>query len=91
VVPTPEQHPFRRYFDAGLVVTLNTDNRLISRTTLTEEYWRAHRHLGLGWEELKEVSLLGFQAAFLPYEAKVSLLEEVEEEMARIEREAPRP
>lgn len=91
VVPTLEQHPFRRYFDAGLVVTLNTDNRLISGTTLTEEYWRAHRHLGLGWEELKEVALLGFQAAFLPYEAKVSLLEEVEEEMARIEREAPRP
>jgi adenosine deaminase len=81
VAPSFAEHPFRRYFDAGLVVTLNTDNRLISGTTLTDEYWLAHQHLGFTWEELKEVALLGFQAAFLPYEAKVNLLEEVEGEM----------
>ena len=86
-MPTYEAHPFRRYFDAGLVVTLNTDNRLISDTTLTDEYWLAHQHLGLGWEELKEVAFLGFQAAFLPYEAKVNLLEEMEGEMAGLEGE----
>lgn len=81
VAPTFADHPFRRYFDAGLVVTLNTDNRLVSGTTLTDEYWLAHRHLGFAWEELTEVALLGFQAAFLPYEAKINLLEEVEEEL----------
>ncbi len=85
VAPTFAEHPFRRYFDAGLVVTLNTDSRLLSGTTLTDEYWLAHQHLGLGWEELAEVSLLGFQAAFLPYEAKVNLLEEIEEELLRLE------
>jgi adenosine deaminase len=79
VASTFADHPFRRYFDAGLIVTLNTDNRLVSGTTLTDEYWLAHQHLGLGWEDLVEVSLLGFQSAFLPYQAKVSLLEEVEE------------
>lgn len=81
VAPTVAEHPFRRYFDAGLVVTLNTDSRLMSGTTLTREYWLAHEELGLGWEELKEVALLGFQSAFLPYAAKVNLLEEVEEEI----------
>ncbi len=81
VTPSSAEHPFRRYFNAGLVVTLNTDNRLMSGTTLTNEYWMAHEHLGLGWEDLKEVALLGFQSAFLPYEAKVNLLEEVEEEI----------
>jgi adenosine deaminase len=85
VASSYREHPFRRYFDAGLVVTLNTDNRLVSGTTLTEEYWLAHQHLGLEWEELKEVTFLGFQAAFLPYEAKVNLLEEVEEEIRRLE------
>ncbi len=80
-VPSVSEHPFRRYFDAGLVVTLSTDNRLFSATTLTEEYWLAHEHLGFGLEELREVSLLGFQSAFLPYEAKVNLLEEVEAEL----------
>lgn len=84
VAETFAEHPFRRYFDAGLVVTLNTDNRLFSNTTLTDEYWLAHQHLGLGLDELKEVSLLGFQSAFLPYEAKVNLLEEVEEELSTL-------
>jgi adenosine deaminase len=82
VAPTLGEHPIRRYFDAGLVVTLNTDNRLISGTTLTDEYWLAHRHLGFSLDELREISLLGFQAAFLPYEAKVNLLEEVEAELS---------
>lgn len=84
VATSVAQHPFRRYFDAGLVVTLNTDNRLVSGTTLTEEYWLAHRELGLSWDELVEVSLLGFQAAFLPYEAKVRILTEVEAEMEEL-------
>jgi len=86
VAPSFAEHPFRRYFDAGLIVTLNTDNRLLSGTTLTEEYWLAHQHLDLTWDELVEVALLGFQAGFLPYEAKVNLLEEVEEELAGMER-----
>jgi len=85
VVPSLTAHPFRRYFDAGLVVTLSTDNRLMSGTTLTHEYWLAHRHLGLTWDELKEVALLGFQAAFLPYQAKLGLLERVEGEMGGLE------
>src|SRR6202011_1298224 len=34
-------HPFREYFDRGLNVTLNTDNRLMSGTTLTDEYVHA--------------------------------------------------
>lgn len=88
VAPTYREHPFRRYFDRGLVVTLNTDNRLMSGVSLTDEYWIAHKELGLSWEELKEVAFLGFQAAFLPYGAKVSLLQDVEKEMERLE-EAP--
>ncbi|MFC1661960.1 adenosine deaminase [Gemmatimonadota bacterium] len=82
VTPTLRNHPLRRYFDAGLVVTLNTDSRLISGTTLTEEYWLAHEHLGFGWEELKEISLMGFQAAFLPHDKKLELLERARGEMA---------
>jgi len=78
VASTYAEHPFRRYFDAGLVVTLHTDNRLMSATTLTDEYWLAHQHLGMNWEELKEIAFLGFQAAFLPHGAKVNLLQEVE-------------
>lgn len=80
-VPSYDEHPIRSYFDQGLVVTLNTDNRLVSGTTLTDEYWKAHRHLGFTWPELQQVAHMGFQSAFLPQAEKVALLERVELEM----------
>ena len=45
-------HPFREYFDRGLNVTLNTDNRLMSATTLTDEYVFAAEHLDLAIRRL---------------------------------------
>ena len=83
-VPSYEEHPLRAYFDEGLVVTLNTDNRLVSGTTVTDEYWKAHQHLGFTWDELKQVARMGFQSAFLPRDEKVALLDRVELEMAAI-------
>ena len=83
-VPSYEEHPVRSYFDQGLVVTLNTDNRLVSGTTLTDEYWKAHRHLGFTWPELQQVARMGFQSAFLPQHEKIALLERVEQEMGAL-------
>ncbi len=87
-VPSFEDHPLRLYFDEGLVVTLNTDNRLMSATTVTEEYWRAHEHLGFTWAELTRVALMGFESAFLPYREKATLLREVGAEIAVLDAEA---
>jgi adenosine deaminase len=83
-VPSFAEHPLRRYFDEGLVVTLNTDNRLISGTTLTDEYWRAHEHLGFTWEELVRVARMGFESAFLPHVVKAEVLRRVDEETAAL-------
>jgi len=69
-------HPFREYFDQGLNVTLNTDNRLMSATTLTDEYVYAAEHLGFTMEELAGVALNGFESAFLPWEERLMLIEE---------------
>lgn len=87
-VPSFEEHPLRLYYDEGLVVTLNTDNRLMSGTTVTEEYWRAHKYLDFTWDELCEIAVMGFQSAFLPYQDKVQLVEAVREEIARISKSA---
>jgi len=84
-----EEHPLRLYYDEGLVVTLNTDNRLVSGTTLTDEYWRAHRHLGFGWEELMDVARMGFQSAFLSWPEKQAMLARVEEEVRGLEVGSP--
>ncbi len=84
-VASYEEHPLRQYYDAGLVVTLNTDNRLMSGTTVTDEYWKAHEHLGFTWEELKRVARMGFEAAFLHRGEKDRLITAVEREIAGLE------
>lgn len=74
-------HPVRLYFDEGLVVSLHTDNRLMSRTTVTEEYFRAWQHLGFTLPEIGEMVLNGFRSAFLHFAERQRLLAEVEGEV----------
>jgi adenosine deaminase len=83
-----ETHPLRSYFDRGMNVTLNTDNRLMSGTTLTDEYVYASRHLDFNLDELCTLALNGFESAFLPWEQRVKLLNEVSQEMASLTAEA---
>jgi adenosine deaminase len=76
-VPSLEAHPIETYVHANIPVTVNTDNRLFSRTSVTEELWRVYQHSNLTPQELREVALNGFRYAFLPYEQKQSLLRTV--------------
>lgn len=78
-VPGFDAHPVRRYHDEGLAVSLHTDNRLMSGTTVTEEYVRAAAYLGFTPAELSEITLNAFRGAFLPWAEKQALLAEVEE------------
>jgi adenosine deaminase len=77
-------HPFREYFDRGLNVVLNTDNRLMSATTLTDEYVHAAESLDFTFDELGEVALNGFESAFLPHAERVRLAALAREEIARL-------
>ena len=56
-------HPARRYYDLGIPVSLATDNRLVSGTTLTREYQLAHDHLGFTPRELATITRTGFDAS----------------------------
>lgn len=76
-----EAHPLRQYFDAGLNVVLNTDNRLMSGTTLTDEYMHAAKHLDFSFEELCAVAFNGFESSFLPWEDRMEMLEQVSDEI----------
>jgi adenosine deaminase len=77
VAPTFEAHPVRRYVEAGIQLTLCTDNRLVSGTTVTEEYLRAARHLGFTKAELVRIARMGFESAFLPAPDKAALLDKL--------------
>jgi adenosine deaminase len=80
-VSSLNDHPFRKYLDLGLRVTLNTDNRLISDTCVTLEYERAVRAFGLGVGDIHELILNGFKSAFLPHRRKAELMRRVVEEL----------
>ncbi len=71
------EHPMRRYYDIGLNVVLNTDNRLMSAVTLTDEYVAANVHLGFTLDELCDVAMNGFQSAFLPWGERRALMAQV--------------
>ena len=66
-------HPVRQYFDAGLNVVLNTDNRLMSGITLTDEYENAATHLGFTFDELSRMALNGFESAFIHQQERTAL------------------
>lgn len=84
VTESLESHPVRRYFDLGIPVTLSTDNRLVSGTTLVGEYELAHRYLGFQWNALVRMARTGFEKAFLPWKRKQELLREFDQEAAAV-------
>ena len=83
-VDSYEAHPLRSYFDHGLNVSLSTDNRLMSGTTLTEEYEHAARQLDFTFDELAELALNGFSSAFLPWEERLTLRAAAEVDIAAL-------
>jgi adenosine deaminase len=82
-----EEHPLRKYFDRGMNVSLNTDNRLMSGTTLTDEYLYAAKYLDFTFDELCTLSLNGFESAFLPWEQRMLLLQDVSAELEALSEE----
>ncbi len=70
-------HPLRSFLKKGVRVTLNTDNTLISDTTINQEYTKASRHLMLTKGELKQLAMNGFNSTFDDYERADLLREEM--------------
>ena len=77
-------HPLRAYFERGMRVTLNTDNRLMSGTTLTAEYAHAANEMHFTFSELCTLARNGFESAFLPDDQRNALLATVDVELARM-------
>ncbi len=78
------EHPFHFYFRQGLRVTLNTDSRLISATSVTDEIALATRAFRLSPYEVKKIIINGFKSAFIPYADKARMLRLVTLEVDRI-------
>ncbi|MEQ8768456.1 MAG: adenosine deaminase [Planctomycetota bacterium] len=73
-VPSLDQHPFRIYCDRNYRVTLNTDNRLMSDTTLTREYQIAVEKFGVNLNQLEKITTNGMKSAFAHFDDRIRLI-----------------
>ena len=69
------QHPVRNYFDNGLMLTLNSDDPAMFRTSLVEEFQLVQENFGFTGEHLRELARNSFEASFLPAEKKIQFLD----------------
>ena len=76
-------HPLKLYHSLGLRVTINTDNRLVTDTTVSKELWLCHTKLKMSVTDIKGMVLNGFKSSFLPFHVKQAYLRQVSEELAR--------
>jgi len=83
-VPSLRDHPVKRYFDAGVAVTLCTDGWLMAGATLSDEYRLAHDALGFTRADIDRMILAGFEAAFLPWPEKRALVSRIRDELEGI-------
>ncbi|MCJ7550784.1 MAG: adenosine deaminase, partial [Anaerolineae bacterium] len=74
VVPSLAQHPIRRYVEAGLLVTVNTDDPKMFGNCLAEEYAGLESVLGLARETVHEILLNGIRGSWLPEPRKEEML-----------------
>jgi adenosine deaminase/aminodeoxyfutalosine deaminase len=68
------QHPVRRYFDQGLMLTINSDDPAMFQTTLSGEYQLVQETFNFSDDHLREMARNSFEASFLPAEKKVEFL-----------------
>jgi adenosine deaminase len=74
-------HPLKLYFNLGLRVTINTDNRLVTDTTVSQELWHCHAKMGMTLGDIKTMIVGGFKSAFMPFHVKQTYLRRVTEEL----------
>jgi len=78
VCPTFALHPLRRYFEEGLLVTLNSDDPAFFASDLANEYLLAHTEQGFTHDELRQLAANSIRASFLPDSAKSHWLSHIE-------------
>ncbi|MGB6973194.1 MAG: adenosine deaminase [Terracidiphilus sp.] len=74
VCPSFAAHPLRRYFDQGLLVTLNSDDPAFFGSDLMGEYLLAHTQQGFTPEELRRLARNSIRTSFLPEQEKSAWL-----------------
>jgi len=75
--PALDQHPFKVLYKEGFRVTLNTDNRLMSNTSMTKEFEAAADTFGLTLSDFEKITVNAMKSAFLPYDRRCDFIYKV--------------
>lgn len=76
-VPSYETHPIKKLFDAGLSVSVNTDNRTVSNITLTQEYELLHHYFHFSSEDFYKMNCMALEHSFLKEDEKKEIKEKL--------------
>ncbi|MDG4807821.1 adenosine deaminase [Micromonospora sp. WMMD1120] len=70
-------HPIGLLRDLRFRVTVNTDNRLMSGTSMSREMWLLTETFGYGWKELQWFTINAMKSAFIPFDERLRIIDEV--------------
>src|ERR1700746_2836160 len=68
--PSLAEHPFKILYQEKFRVTLNTDNRLMSNTPMSQEFEAAAETFGLSLDDFERITINAMKSAFLPYDER---------------------
>jgi adenosine deaminase len=71
------EHPFDQLARLRFRVTVNTDNRLMSDTTMSQEMLRLVEAFGYGWSDLERFTINAMKSAFLPFDQRLAIIDEI--------------
>jgi adenosine deaminase len=72
--PSLAEHPFKILYQEKFRVTLNTDNRLMSHTTMSQEFEAAADAFGLSLDDFERITINAVKSAFLPYKERCNFI-----------------
>jgi adenosine deaminase len=76
-VPSIARHPFDLLARLRFRVTVNTDNRLMSDTTMSQEMLRLVEAFGYGWSDLERFTINAMKSAFIHFHERLAIIDEV--------------
>ncbi len=76
-VKSLEEHPFGILFNERFRVTLNTDDRLMSNTSMTNEFRLAIKHFGLNLDDLEKITINAMKSAFIHYDERLKYIYDI--------------
>jgi adenosine deaminase len=71
------EHPIGRLAELAFRVTVNTDNRLMSGTSMSREMWLLSEVFGYGWAELRWLTINAMKSSFIPFDERLQLIDQV--------------